>query len=274
VAESTESPNIRLLAVEPRMTLARLVYTRDLLRELVRRDTKVRYEGTLLGYLWLLVKPLLTVGVLFFTFQVVLTLDIPRFTSFALIGILAFTWFQSSLVDAAFIALANRDLVRRPQFKVAVLPPVAVMTNVLHFLFALPILAVVLWIDGSAPSAALLAMPVVIAIQFIITTGLAYFAAAASVLFRDIGHLISVALTLFFFVSPVFYDAAQVPAAYQSVYRLNPLVALLEAYRRVLIDGLAPHWNSLLTVAVVGVALVVGGYLLFEKVSHRFAEEL
>ena len=94
---------------------ARLTYTRDLLLALVLRDMKIHYEGTALGFAWMLAKPLLFVGVFFFVFQVVLTLDVPRFTAFAFVGILAYGWFQSALIAASSVAFDNRDLVRRPQ---------------------------------------------------------------------------------------------------------------------------------------------------------------
>ncbi|MFL6623158.1 MAG: ABC transporter permease [Sulfurifustaceae bacterium] len=253
---------------------AQLVYMKDLLRELVVRDMKIRYEGTALGFAWMLAKPLLFVGVFFFVFQVVLALDTPRFTSFSFIGILVYTWFQSALGDASFVAFSNRELVRRPQFRVAVLPLVAVMTNMVHFLLSLPVLTVVLLLGGSEPSVALLALPLVVLIQFLLTAGLAYLTAAASVLFRDIGHLLNVVLTAFFFVCPIFYGADRVPAEFQAIYRLNPLVALLESYRNPLLHGLPPDWGSLMTVAAVAVLLAAVGYTVFERARHRFVEEL
>lgn len=258
----------------PPLLGSRLVYVWDLLRALVVRDMKIRYEGTLLGFAWMLAKPLLFVGVFFFVFQTVLALDIPRFTSFAFIGVLGYTWFQSALVEASFIAFSNRELVRRPQFPLAVLPLMPVVTNLIHFLLSLPILVVVLLLGGSEPNLGLLAVPLVVIVQFMLTAGLAYLAAAASVLFRDVGHLLGVILTVFFFVSPIFYDAASVPAEYQTMYRLNPLVSLLESYRGPLLHGVAPEWDSLLTVAAIAVALATVGYAVFTRVSHRFAEEL
>lgn len=254
--------------------VADLIYARDLLRALVVRDMKIRYESSFLGLAWTFARPLLTLGVLFFVFQVVVVLDVPRFTSFALIGIFVYTWFQSSLIDACAVALSNRDLVRRPRFRVAVLPLVAVTTGLVHFLLALPVLAMVLLFGGSRPDAALLALPAVVMIQFILTTGLAYIAAAVTVFYRDAGHLLNVALTLLFFLSPVFYHADQVPAEFQALYRLNPLVALLEGYRNPLLYGAAPGWDALAIVGAIGAILTVVGCRLFEKASSRFVEEL
>ena len=252
----------------------RLVYLMDLVRALVARDIKIRYEGTVLGFTWMLAKPFLFVGVFFFVFEVILSLDTPRFTSFTLTGMLVYTWFQSSLVGAASIVFWNRDLVRRPQFRVSVLPLIPVVSSLVHFLLSLPILIVILLLGGSEPTVALLVLPLVLLIQFVLTMGLAYLAAAASVLFRDIGHLLEVVLAAFFFVTPIFYEVSRVPAEFQTVYRLNPLVSLLESYRNPLLYGLTPDWASLTVVAVAAIVLAMTGYWLFERASPRFAEEL
>ncbi|MDH3379622.1 MAG: ABC transporter permease [Gammaproteobacteria bacterium] len=256
------------------MRIAELIQLRDLLRELVMRDMKIRYEGTALGFAWTLINPLLFVGVFYFLFNVVLDVGTSRFTSYTLIGMLIYTWFQSSLVEACSIARSNRDLVRRPQFKVAVLPLVSVTGNLIHLLLAFPILAVILLIEGSRLSAVLLTLPIVIIVQFIFTVGLAFLGAAISVLYRDIGYLIDVILRVFFFLTPIFYEVSKVPSQFQAIYSLNPLVPLLDAYRNPLIHGLPPSWNSLLSLGLIALLLVIVGYKLFVKISHRFAEEI
>jgi lipopolysaccharide transport system permease protein len=256
------------------MKLAELIQLRDLLRELVMRDMKIRYEGTVLGFAWTLVNPLLFVGVFYFLFNVVLDVGTSRFTSYTLIGMLVYMWFQSSVVEACSIARSNRDLVRRPQFKVAVLPLVSVTGNLIHLLLAFPILAVILLVEGSQPSAALLTLPIVIIVQFIFTVGLTYFGAAISVLYRDIGYLVDVLLRVFFFLTPIFYEVSKVPPQFQTLYSLNPLVPFLDAYRNPLIHGLPPSWNTLLNLGLIALLLAIAGYRVFVKISHRFAEEI
>jgi lipopolysaccharide transport system permease protein len=256
------------------MKIAEFIQRRDLLRELVVRDIKIRYEGTILGFLWTLANPLLFLGVFFFLFQVVLDSGVRKFTSYTLIGMLIYTWFQSSLVEACSIARSNRGLVRRPQFKVAVLPLVSVMGNLIHLLLAFPILVVILLLDGSQPSAALSALPIVIVVQFMLTAGLAYFGAAVSILYRDVGFLIGALLRMFFFLTPIFYEVSKVPSQYQALYSLNPLVPLLDAYRNPLIHGLPPSWDSLAGVGLIALMLAILGYKVFVKISHRLAEEL
>ena len=127
----------------------RLIYLHDLLRALVGRDLKSRYKGSALGILWSLMNPLLQLLVFHFIFRLVLRLDIPRYSSFAFSAMLAWNWFQASLLDASGSMLNSRELVKRPGFPVAILPVVAVTTHLIYYLLALPILMVFLIMGGS-----------------------------------------------------------------------------------------------------------------------------
>src|SRR5919109_811992 len=118
----------------------RLIYLRDLVRELVARDMKVRYKGSALGIVWSLMNPLMQLVVFHFIFRLVLELNIPRYSSFAFSGMLAWSWFQASLLDASGSMLANRELIKRPGFPVVILPVVSVTTHLIYFLLTLPIL--------------------------------------------------------------------------------------------------------------------------------------
>lgn len=252
----------------------RLIYLWDLLRELVVRDMKVRYKRSILGIAWSLVNPLLQLLVFFLLFRMILSIKVSRYSSFALTGLLVWNWFQSSLFQAASAITGNRELIRRPGFPATVLPVVMVTTNLIHFLLALPILMVVLVMDGAELGPTILALPLVVILQFVLTLSLVYIAASANVIFADTQHLIGVLLQLLFFLTPIFYDASAIPARYYSLYRLNPMVRLLEAYRAVLIGGMQPDWLSLLAPCLLALGLLFVGYRMFIRVSYRFMEEL
>lgn len=256
------------------MISSRLVHLRDLLSELVQRDMRLRYKRSLLGVLWSLLNPLLQLVVFTFIFGVVLPLNIPHFPLFLFTGLLAWNWFQSSLIEATGAIVDNRELIRRPGFPDAILPLVSVSTNFLHYLLALPVLLIFVAASGIPFHPVLLALPLVLAVQFIITLGLAYVVAALHVRFRDTRYLLGIALLLGFYLSPVFYDAAAIPAAYQGIYRLNPMVTLLEAYRAMLMEGVFPSPWMLLAWAVVGALVLLLGVRLFRRMSVHFAEEL
>lgn len=256
------------------LEVQRLIRARDLLRELVARDLKVRYKRSILGFAWALVTPLMFLSVFYFVFQVALSFDIPRFGPFAFTGMLAYGWFQSSVSQAAVAITNSRELIRWPGFAAAVLPVVTVMTNLIHFLLALPLLMIFLLFDGTGLTSVVLLLPVVISIQFILTLALGYLVAAGNVLFRDIEHLVTVVLQLLFFLTPVIYDASMVPERYRSLYELNPMVHLIEAYRAILLDGAWPSGLDLLTLGVLATVLLIVGHKVFDKLSNRFVEEL
>ncbi|PYE55740.1 ABC transporter permease [Deinococcus yavapaiensis] len=254
--------------------IARLAYLRDLTSELVSREVKVRYKGSVFGAAWSLMLPLAQLLVFTLLFRAALKLDIPNYPLFVFVGVLAWNWFQSSVLTAASAIVDNRELVRRPGFPTLVLPAVTVVTTLVHYLLALPVLLLFTLLSGVPLTYHALALLAVIAVQFVLTLGLAYLVASVQVLFRDVQHLLGVVMTLAFYLTPVFYSPASVPERYRLIYELNPVARLLDASRAVVLEGRAPHWSSLLIVAAIGVVLLALGLTVFRRTSARFAEEL
>lgn len=252
----------------------RAVYLHDLLRELVIRDMKVRYKRSALGFAWSMLNPLLHLLVLYFIFGMVLANRMPRYPSFLFSGVLVYSWFQSSMLQATTAITGNRELLRRPGFPVPILPVVTVFTNLIHFLLSLPILVLVLIFEGSYLNATVFALPLLMALQFVLTLGLAYLAASVNVIFRDTEYLLNVLLRLFFFLTPIFYQTEVIPAKFQPLYRLNPLVPLLESYRAILIHSTLPDVLSLLVPSVLALIFLYVGHRNFMRVNYRFVEEL
>lgn len=252
----------------------RFIYLRDLLRELVVRDMKVRYKRSLLGIAWSLLNPLAQLMVFNFLFRSVLPLNIPDYPLFVFSGLLSWIWFQSSLIMATGAITDNRELIRQPGFPAAILPVVVVTTNLIHFLLALPVLLAFLLFSGTGLSLTLVALPAVIGIQFLLTVSLAYLTATCHVFFRDTQHLLSLLLLLLFYLTPVFYDVSAVPDPYWQYYGINPLVHLLEAYRAILLRGALPDSPLLILIGALAGALLWVNASIFLRVKYRFAEEL
>jgi len=251
----------------------RLIYVRDLLLTLVGREMKLRYKRSILGIAWSLLTPLAQLAVYFLTFDVLLPLNVPNYASFLFTGVLVWNWFQGALHQATSAVVDNRDLIRRPGFPVAILPVVTVASYLIHFLLALPILFVFLVWEGLAMTSALLALPLVITIQFLLTLSLAYFVSALYVTFRDTQHLLDVFLNLLFFLTPVFYKAKDLPSQYQAYYRLNPMVDVIESYRTILLSGTLPHGADLLRLGVLALWMLLLGYYFFRKASGHFVDQ-
>ena len=255
-------------------SLGRLVYLSELTRELVARDLKLRYKRTILGVAWSLASPLAQLMVLGFVFRFVLNVQIERYLSFLFTGILVWNWLHGSLVASATCVIDNASLLRRPGFPAPILPLVAVTTQFVQFLFSLPFLLIAATIDSDPISISLVSLPLVMALQFLLTLGVGYFLSTLHVEYRDTSHLLDVALMLAFYLSPIFYDGRFVPEPYQGIYRLNPVVHLLEAYRDVIVSGRFPASSTLATLAVAACVAFAVGYWRYRSQRHDFAEGL
>ena len=242
--------------------------------ELVARDIKLRYRRSLLGYGWSMLNPLLQLLVLSLVFQFVLRLNVPHYIPFLFTGLIVWNWFQSSLSSACGSIVDNRELVRRPGFPVAMLPVVTTISNFIHFALSLPVLLLLMIPFQNPIHPALLFLPALFILQFLVIISLSYFLATFHVTFRDTQYLLGIGLMLGFYLTPVFYPSSVVPAQYQLLYHLNPLTLLIDAYREVLLQGHLPDLGGLLLLGFAFCLILWAGYLAFKHASARFAEEL
>jgi lipopolysaccharide transport system permease protein len=254
--------------------MRRALYLRDLLRELVLRDMKVQYKSSALGVAWSLLNPLFQLLVFMFLFRVVMPLGIDNYAAFAFSGMLAWSWFQLSMTQATGAITQHRELIRRPGFPAAILPVITVTTNLVHMLIALPLLLAFLFFSTGQLHLTILALPIVMTLQFMLTLSIAYLLATANVIFRDTQHLVGVFLQLLFYFTPVFYSARQVPHKFQFVYQLNPMVHLVAAYRDLLLAGTLPEGGTFVFLGSASSLLLVIGYKVFVHSRDRFVEEL
>ena len=250
------------------------MYLADLTRELVVRDIKLRYKRSALGIGWSLLNPLLQFAVFYAVFAWIIPVNVPDFAVFLLSGILAWNWFQSSLTSGCAVITDNGSLIRQPGFPTAILPVIAVATNLVNFLLALPVLVVALVVTGHSFSPAVAVLPLVIVVQFLFTLSVVYVLSVLQVSFRDTQYLLGVFLLLGMYLSPVFYPVQSVPAHWQAWFSLNPLVPVLNAYRDLLIDGRYPDLLPLSSVAAVSIVILVPSYRTFVRSSHRFIDEV
>jgi lipopolysaccharide transport system permease protein len=213
-------------------------------------------------------------AIFYFLFQKVFSLSIQRYSLFTFCGVLAWNWFQNSLTQATSAIVASRELVRQPSFHPPILPLVTVATNCVNFLLALVVLLFVMVISGTPPRMEIIWLPLIVALQFILTAGGAYFLAAVNVIFRDTQHIVAVLLQLYFFVTPIFYDVGSVPAQYRSMYMLNPMVHIVGAYRALFIKGTPPEWLPLWIIGGISTVFFFISLRLFKNMSYRFVEEL
>ena len=252
----------------------RLHHWRDVIALLVARDFRGRYQKARIGMVWALASPLLFLIVFYFLFGQVLDLGIENYASFAFTGILVWNWTQSSLMSAVTSMSGNPGLVAQPGFPLATLPVVSVAASLLNLLIALPLLVILTLVEGIDPTITYLALPLVIAVQFVFTLALCFLIAALNVALRDVEQILPILLQLGYYVTPIFYSLSNVPDALQPYFALNPMVTVITAYRDVLLDG---SWPDPLALGLVlaGSAIVLWlGQIYFQRARQSFLEEL
>jgi ABC-type polysaccharide/polyol phosphate export permease len=233
-----------------------------------------------LGFFWSFVNPLLLLLVYTFVFTVVLPgahpPELEPFALFMFCGILPWSWFSSSLLESSNVLISGGNLIRKVLFPAEVLPIVTVLAGLVHFCLGLPILAgFLVYYDVPIVATDLAWFPVVVAIQLILTLGLALFLSAVAVHFRDIRDLLSNLLTLWFFATPIIYALSQAPESVRRFLTLNPFTHLAVSYQGVLFQrGAFTDWPRLLAVGAASVVVLFVGYVVFDRLRDTLAEEV
>jgi lipopolysaccharide transport system permease protein len=254
------------------LVLARPRHRTDLVRELVARDVKLRYRRSVLGIAWSQLAPLSMIAILSFVFGHVLRLNIPDYPAYLFVGLLPWIWFQSAILSGTQSVVGGRDLVRQPGFPIPLLPVVSIASTLINYLLALPVMLLWIGISMGRIPVTVLALPAIIAVQFLITLGPCYLLSAINVRFRDMTHIVEISLLPLFYATPIFY--IQPAHRFHLVYDLNPLARLMAAYHAALYEGRWPQFMPLGILCLVGIVLVAVGYVVFDRLSYRFPEEL
>jgi ABC-type polysaccharide/polyol phosphate export permease len=261
--------------------LRRLIRYRGLIQTLVTRELKARYRGSVLGFFWSFINPLLLLLVYTFVFTVVLPgfrddSTTQPYALFMFCGLLPWFWFSSSLLEASSSLVVHGNLIKKVLFPAEILPIVAVLANMCHFFLALPILVLFLvYYARPVQIVELVWFPVVLLVQLILSLGLGFVLSALTVHFRDLRDILNNLLTLWFFSTPIIYPMSMIPDVGKFFMDFNPFAHLAISYQEILFyDGPFGHWKWLLALGVFSVAVFFLGYALFDRLRDSFAEEV
>jgi len=258
------------------INLSRVIHTWELLVLLTARDLKLRYQGTILGFLWTMAKPLLLGLVLYFALNRVLGIKVgdAPYHLFLLSALFAWGWFQASLQFSTSSFSNNAPLLKKVYFPRFVLPLSTVTNQLFHFCLSIPILMLLLIASGRYPGPEwLLGIPVLIAIQLLLLAGAVLVVASFNVFLRDLEHLVEVFLNLWFYLTPILYSLDRVPEKVQPVMLINPMTSLIEAWRDLFLENELPSldiWPALVFTAVT----LVAGIIVFRTLEERFEDAL
>jgi ABC-type polysaccharide/polyol phosphate export permease len=248
---------------------------RELTRNLVVKDLKLKYRDSTIGFLWSLVNPLLLILVYSFVFSHILKVGIANFSYFLLIGILPWNFFAQSLMMSTGSILDNGGLIRKVAMPMAVFPVATVLFNLVQFALALLVFAPMSFWFFQVPMgwATLWFFPLLV-LHTLFTIGLSFLISTATVFYRDVRHFVEIALTLLFWLTPVIYDIGSVPESFRSVIYLNPQSFFILSYQDILYRQAEPEYSRVaILIFLTAVSLAIG-YQVHHRYKARFAEEV
>jgi lipopolysaccharide transport system permease protein len=263
--------------------LVQLGRYRGLIQSLVARELKARYRGSVLGFFWSFVNPLMLLSIYSFVFATIMQntdKTLQPYSLFMFCGLLPWTWFSTALMEACGSLITGGNLIKKVLFPAEVLPIVSVLANMVHFFLGLNIL-VAFFIgfgfagyDVAPDWPAILWFPVVVLVQLVLTCGLGLLLAALTVHFRDIRDLLANLLTFWFFATPIIYSwRLDSIRPFLWAFRLNPFYHLAVSYQELLFfHGPFDHLRSMLVLGGASILFFLAAYWVFDRLRDSFAE--
>lgn len=256
----------------------------NLLRTLVRRDLEVRYKGSVLGNLWPLLNQLSQLLIYTYVFSVVLNVKLSlkglptnsaTFGLWLFAGLLPWIAFTGGLSQSAISVLNQPNLVKKVVFPLALLPLVPILSTFIESAFGLMALIVLVAVSSQTLHTTLVLLPLIWLPQLLLTTGLGYLAAGFTVFLRDIPQTLGMVLNLWFYMTPIVYPASVIPEQFRGwVFWLNPLAAIAEIYRDLVLVGEVQHWGEWGIASAISLVVFLLGVWCYQRLRPAFADVL
>ncbi len=247
---------------------------RELLKTSVKKDIGGKYKHSFLGVLWSFVNPLLQIIVYAIVFPLIMRNNIEYYVVFMVCGLIPWNYFSTVINRASFTMIENGNIIKKVYFPREILPLSVVTSETVTFLISSIIIVAFTIGYGLGITINIVFYPILLVIQFILLLGISLFVSSITVYFRDLQHFIGVLLQLFFYATPIVYSIDAIPENFTWIFKFNPMTYIIEGYRDIFYYQTTPEMGSLLIVLVIGILLCITGYLLYNKLQKKFAEEL
>jgi len=245
----------------------------DVIWILVKKDFKIRYRNSALGFIWSLLNPLSIMAILTVVFSLLLRSGIKNFPVFLLAALLPWRFFQIGTMQATASIAGNPSLVKKiylPRYLLVLTNNLASFASfIMEFAALIPIMIIL----GMTPTIDALLLPIIMIVEFVLVLGISLGLAALNVFYRDFYQIWEITLQLGFFLSPIFYDPNIIPEPYRLYYSLNPMARIIEFTRKILFHNTTPALLDFTIPLLFGLVLLATGYAIFRKLEPRFAEE-
>ena len=255
--------------------LKELYSYRQMIFSLVKRDLRGRYKGSVFGFLWTFLNPLLQLVVYTFVFSFLLKSDIENYYLFLFVALIPWLFFSTAITGGAGCVLHQSGMVTKIYFPREVLPISHVTSAFINMLYSFIVVFLVIFLSGTPINpVALLYLPIIMLVEYFLALGMAMLASAITVYFRDLEHILGIVTMIWMYMTPIFYSIDMIPQKLRFIYHINPMSSIISCYRSVLYSGQVPNLASLLEAVVLGVLFLILGMLVFGKLKKGFAEEL
>ncbi len=248
---------------------------REMIVSLVRRDLKGRYKGSVLGFLWTFLNPLLQLAVYTMVFSTIMRAGIENYYLFLFVALIPWIFFSTALTGGAGCILAQQDMVKKIYFPREVLPVAYVTSQFVNMLLSFIVIICVLVVSGHGFNIkAVLCLPVIMVVEYMLALGFTMVMSALTVYIRDLEYILGILAMAWQFLTPIMYTVEQAPEKIHWIFSMNPMTYIIIAYRDILYYGKMPKLETLLSAAVLGVLMLTVGWIVFYRLQRRFVDEL
>ena len=253
---------------------------REMIFSLVRKELRGRYKGSALGFMWTFINPLLQLLVYTLVFSVIMRAGYDQYYIFLFVALVPWMFFSSALTGGASCIIASQDRVKKIYFPREVLPISYITSGFVNMLLTFLVVFVVLIVSGFGINPiAILFMPIVMIVEYLLAIGIAFLTSALSVYFRDLQYILSIIAMAWQFLTPVMYGQEMVESQLASrpfllyLWNLNPTTPMINAYRDILYYKSVPELSNLLSAVILGIVVLIIGYVAFGRLQRKFAEQ-
>lgn len=256
-------------------TLKEIYAYREMIFSLVHRDLKGRYKGSVLGFAWTFLNPLLQLAVYTLVFSTIMRSGVKDYYLYLFVCLVPWIFFSTSVSGGAGCIRAQGGLITKIYFPREVIPISFVTSQFVNMLLSMLVVFAVVIISGKPINLeALLILPIIMVLEYFISLGMTMLVSAVTVYWRDVEYFMGIVMMAWQFATPVMYGLEQIPERLVPLFQINPMTAVIVAYRDILYYGQVPQLSTLRNAFLFGAVIILIGWLVFSKLKKHFAEEL